>query len=144
MRIMIIHGPNLNLLGEREPDVYGNISLNQINEQLENLAGSLNVQLVFFQSNHEGEIIDFMHQHRKDCDGIVINPAALTHYSYALRDAIKAVNLSCVEVHLSDVHSREPFRRISVIQDNCIKQISGLGLQSYLQGLEFLVSHLLA
>lgn len=144
MRIMIIHGPNLNLLGEREPDVYGNRSLNQINEHLETLADSLNVQLLFFQSNHEGAIIDFMHQHRKDCHGIVINPGALTHYSYALRDAIKAVNLSCVEVHLSNVHSREPFRRISVIRDHCIKQISGLGLQSYLQGLETLVVHLRA
>ena len=144
MRIMVIHGPNLNLLGEREPEVYGHLSMNQINDHLENLAASLNVHLMFFQSNHEGAIIDFMHQHRNDCHGIVINPGALTHYSYALRDAIKAVNLSCVEVHLSDVHSREPFRRISVIQDNCIKQISGLGLQSYLQGLEILVAHLRA
>jgi 3-dehydroquinate dehydratase II len=142
MRIMIIHGPNLNLLGEREPDVYGNLSLDQINEHLENLAVSLKVQLLFFQSNHEGAIIDFIHQHRKDCNGIVINPGALTHYSYALRDAIKAVNISCIEVHLSDVYSREPFRRVSVIKEHCLQQISGLGLQSYIQGLENLVAHL--
>jgi len=139
---MIIHGPNLNLLGEREPDVYGNLSLDQINEHLENLAVSLKVQLLFFQSNHEGAIIDFIHQHRKDCNGIVINPGALTHYSYALRDAIKAVNISCIEVHLSDVYSREPFRRVSVIKEHCLQQISGLGLQSYIQGLENLVAHL--
>ncbi len=142
MNILVIHGPNLNLLGEREPDVYGTLTLQQINTEIQKLADSKNIVVKFFQSNHEGGLIDFIHENRKWANGLVINPGAYTHYSYALRDAIAGVNLPAVEVHLSDISKREDFRRISVIAPVCIRQISGLGLQSYLQGFEFLIGAL--
>lgn len=141
-RILIIHGPNLNLLGEREPEVYGSTTLEDVNYEIAKLAEKLNVLVEFFQSNHEGAIIDYLHENRTTANGVVINPGALTHYSYALRDAIAGVQLSTMEVHLSDIHSREPFRQHSVIREVCIGQISGKGLNSYLEGLEFLVAHL--
>jgi len=139
MKILIIHGPNLNLLGEREPGIYGALTLAQINAELEILATKTQVDVKFFQSNHEGQLIDFIHDNRKWADGILINPGAFTHYSYALRDAISGVNLPTVEVHLSDIQKREDFRKISVIAPVCIQQISGLGLQSYLKGFELLI-----
>ncbi len=135
-RIMILHGPNLNLLGEREPEVYGHTTLADLDRMLEQKGHELGVAVMCYQSNHEGALIDFIHHHRKAVDGIVINPGALTHYSYALRDAIAGVQLPAVEVHLSDIHSREPFRRISVIKEVCIAQISGKGVGSYLEGLQ--------
>jgi len=138
MNILIIHGPNLNLLGEREPEVYGKLTLDQINAEIKKLAGDLKITVRIFQSNHEGALIDFIQEQRHWAQGMVINPGAFTHYSYALHDAIKAVKIPTVEVHLSDIHQREAFRKISVIAPACIKQISGLGLQSYLKGLEFL------
>ncbi len=141
-RILIIHGPNLNLLGEREPDVYGRLTLADINLQVRKLAGQLGVSVDFYQSNHEGAIIDYLHDNRKSAHGVVINPGAYTHYSYAIRDAIAAIGLPTVEVHLSDIHAREPFRKISVIQPVCIGQITGKGLHSYLDGLRLLVNHL--
>ena len=141
-KILIIHGPNLNLLGEREPEVYGKLTLSDINGELEKLAETLNVSLKIFQSNHEGQIIDFIHENRKWANGIVINPGAFTHYSYALRDAIAGVQLPTVEVHLSDIHKREPFRRVSVIKDVCIDQVSGRGLNSYLDGFKQLLEYL--
>ena len=135
-KILFIHGPNLNLLGDREPEIYGRLTLPQINEQIAAFAGKCAVEPIFFQSNHEGQIIDFLHEHRRAAIGVVLNPAALTHYSYALRDAIAAVNLPTVEVHLSDIHRREAFRSISVVRDVCVAQISGLGIESYCRGLE--------
>ena len=140
--ILIIHGPNLNLLGEREPDVYGRLTLTQINDELAALAGELSVSLEFFQSNHEGAIIDFLHDKKNSAHGAVINPGAYTHYSYAIRDAIAAVSYPVIEVHISDISKREPFRRVSVIKEVCIGQISGRGLHSYLDGLRPLVSYL--
>lgn len=142
LKILIIHGPNLNLLGEREPEIYGSTTLDQLNQGLAQKANDLKVQIKFFQSNSEGSIIDFIHEHRKWADGIIINPGALTHYSYSLRDAIASVLKPTIEVHLSDIHKREPFRRISVIKDVCIDQIVGLGIKSYFNGLEKLVKHL--
>lgn len=136
---MVIHGPNLNLLGEREPEVYGSTTLADVNEAILNLANQLDVSVTFFQSNHEGSIIDFIHEERKTAHGLLVNPGALTHYSYALRDAIAGINLPAVEVHLSNIYNREPFRKISVIKQVCIKQISGKGLNSYLEGLNYLV-----
>lgn len=135
-KILFIHGPNLNLLGEREPEIYGRLTLAQINAQITAFAGKCAVEPIFFQSNHEGQIIDFLHEHRSVAVGVVINPAALTHYSYALRDAIAAINLPTVEVHLSDIHHREAFRDVSVLRDVCVAQISGLGVDSYCRGLE--------
>jgi len=141
-RILFLHGPNLNLLGEREPEVYGRLTLPQINEQIAALAAKCEVEPLFFQSNHEGQLIDFLQEYRRAVVGLVINPAALTHYCYALRDAIAAVNLPTVEVHLSDIHRREAFRHISVIREVCLAQISGLGVESYLRGLEVVLGFL--
>ncbi len=137
-KILIINGPNLNLLGEREPEIYGFLTLDDIIKEMEKHVKNRDVELKFFQSNHEGQIIDFIHEHRKWADGILINPAALTHYSYSLRDAISSVALPTVEVHLSDISKREPFRQNSVIKDVCLKQVSGLGLGSYLKGVDIL------
>ncbi|MBD3385215.1 type II 3-dehydroquinate dehydratase [candidate division KSB1 bacterium] len=140
--ILVIHGPNLNLLGEREPQIYGTLTLSKIDEMIDTKAERLKLQVKHFQSNHEGDIIDFIHENRHDAKGILINPAALTHYSYALRDAISAVALPCVEVHLSDIQEREPFRKRSVLKEICLDQISGEGVNSYLKGLELLAGHL--
>ncbi len=142
LKILIIHGPNLNLLGEREPDVYGRTTLENLNQKIKTLCDALSIRARFFQSNHEGDLIDYIHKHRKRADGIVINPGAFTHYSYALRDAISGVALPTVEVHLSDIQSREEFRRVSVIKSVCIQQFSGAGVESYLDGVRYLVQHL--
>ena len=142
IHILIIHGPNLNLLGEREPAMYGNTSFNELNLILEQKSQEFGVQEKIFQSNSEGTIIDFIHENRFWANGILINPGALTHYSYSLRDAISAVALPTIEVHLSDIHSREPFRGVSVIKDVCIDQIYGLGTESYFKGLKQLITHI--
>jgi len=139
LKICVIHGPNLNLLGEREPQVYGAMTLNDLNDAVSNAADELGIQVTFYQSNHEGEIIDFLHDSRNKVDGIVINPAAFTHYSYALRDALAAIELPTVEVHLSDIYNREKFRRHSVTREVCLAQFSGKGLDSYLDGLSYLI-----
>ena len=137
-KLLIVHGPNLNLLGQREPEVYGTITLKEINTRLRKIAKDWKVQLRIFQSNGEGELIDFLHQNWKWTEGVVINPGAYTHYSYALRDAITAIARPTVEVHLSDIQKREDFRKISVIAPVCVRQISGLGWQSYLEAMRFL------
>ncbi len=137
--ILVVHGPNLNLLGIREPDVYGKMTLNELNTEIKQYAKKKAITVRFFQSNHEGALIDCIHENRIWAHGIVLNPGALTHYSYALRDAIAAVGIPTVEVHLSDIHKREDFRKLSVIQPVCIKQISGLGKESYFQGIDALV-----
>ncbi len=141
-RIVVVHGPNLNLLGEREPEIYGSATLGEVNHQIKDFAKRMGVEEVrIFQSNHEGAIIDYLHENRRWADGLVINPGALTHYSYALRDAIAAIQLPAVEVHLSDIANREPFRRISVIKEVCIRQITGLGPQGYLRAIEALAGN---
>jgi 3-dehydroquinate dehydratase-2 len=142
INILVIHGPNLNLLGEREPDIYGRMTLKQLNAEIKDHVSGLNVRLKFFQSNHEGDIVDFIHLNRTWANGIVINPGALTHYSYSLRDAIAGVSIPAVEVHLSDVRKREPFRKISVIQPVCIGQISGKGKKSYFEGIDLLINRI--
>ena len=138
-KILVIHGPNLNLLGVREPEVYGKMTLDELNTEIDQYAQKKNITVRFVQSNHEGALIDCIQVNRRWAHGIVINPGALTHYSYALRDAIAGVGLPTVEVHQSDIHKREDFRTISVIQPVCIKQISGLGKESYLRGIDVLV-----
>jgi 3-dehydroquinate dehydratase II len=140
-KILVINGPNLNLLGTREPDIYGTATLDDVRERMLARASGRGIDLDFFQSNLEGEIINFMHNNR-DAAGIVINPAAFTHTSIAIRDAIAAVGIPTIEVHLSNIHAREEFRRISHIAPVCIGQISGFGIDSYLLGLEAMCGYL--
>ena len=140
LQILVIHGPNLNLLGYREPEIYGSTTLTQLNEMITEEAEVLAISVKTFQSNSEGLLIDFIHDHREWADGVLINPGALTHYSYSLRDALAAIDKPVVEIHISDIHSREEFRKISVIKDICISQISGLGIDGYIQGLKLLAN----
>jgi len=142
MNILVLHGPNLNLLGTREPDVYGRMTLDEINSALTLLADELGISVEFFQTNAEGAMIDRIHAARGRCDGIVINPAAYTHTSIAIRDALSAVSLPTVEVHLSNIHRREEFRTCSFIAPVAVGQISGFGQDSYLLGLRAIFNHI--
>lgn len=142
LRVLVMNGPNLNLLGTRETEVYGTTTLGDIEGLIVARAAEIGVDVTFYQSNHEGSLIDQLHEARGTCNGVVLNPGAYTHYSYAIRDAIAAIGLPVIEVHLSDITSREDFRAISVTAPVCIGQVSGLGPDSYLEGLQRLVSHL--
>jgi 3-dehydroquinate dehydratase II len=143
MNILVLHGPNLNLLGEREPEIYGTTTLDEINSALKKKVQDLDASVRSFQSNHEGVLIDRLQEERKWMDALVINPGALTHYSYALRDAIAGIAKPFVEVHLSDLDQREEFRRLSVF-DGLPKRhrIMGKGLQGYLEALDYLMAML--
>lgn len=140
--ILVLHGPNLNLLGLREPGIYGSASLLAVNQMLEQTAIALGARITAFQSNHEGALIDQIHAALDVHQGILINPGGYTHTSVALRDAIAGVNIPTVEVHLSNIHKREEFRHHSYIAPVAIGQISGFGINSYRFGLEALVRHL--
>ncbi len=135
-KILILHGPNLNLLGIREPETYGRITLTEINHQLQKMAEHHRVNIEILQSNHEGDLLDAIHRAFHDTDVIIINPGAFTHYSYALRDAIAGVNIPTIEVHLSNVYAREAFRSHSVIAPVAAGQISGFGEQGYYAAFE--------
>lgn len=139
MTYLIINGPNLNNLGRRDTSIYGSMTLRQIEEEIKERASELGQEVLFFQSNYEGALIDYLQEHGPSSLGVVINPGALTHYSYALRDALEDLGRPVVEVHISDIDSREPFRRHSVIKDIARKQISGNGWKGYLEALDLLV-----
>lgn len=135
MNILVINGPNLNLLGEREPGIYGNETLASLNEEIREKAAELGHKTAFFQSNCEGDIINALHESRSDCGGVILNAGAYTHYSYAIRDAISAIKIPVIEVHISNVHRREEFRSHSVISAVCHGTIAGFGTYSYILAL---------
>lgn len=140
MNILIINGPNLNFLGIREKDIYGLNSYKDLELYLNNIANNLHINLEIYQTNHEGAIIDKLQEaYYKKVDGIIINAGAYTHYSYAIRDAIKSINIKTVEVHLSDITKREEFRKTSVIKDVCIRSFFGKGFESYKEAIMYLV-----
>ena len=134
-RVLVLHGPNLNLLGKRQPEIYGRLTLDQINRKILDLGKELNIQVETRQSNYEGELITWIQESPKEFDALVINAAAYTHSGVALRDALLAVGIPAIEVHLSNIYKREEFRRKSLIADAVVGQISGFGVQSYLLGL---------
>lgn len=142
MKILIIHGPNLNLLGKREPEIYGKTTLGEINSQIEKEAETLRVQVECFQSNSEGEIINKIQDTTGKFDGVIINPAAYTHTSVAIRDAISSAGVPVVEVHISNIYKREEFRHKSFVSGVAIGVVSGFGMDSYLMGLRGLVNYL--
>lgn len=138
MNILVLHGPNLNLLGEREPEIYGTLTLDELNAGLYVRANALGMRLRILQSNHEGVLIDKLHAERRWMDGAVLNFGAYTHYAWALRDAVAAVQKPCVEVHLTDLNAREPFRRVSVLDGVVVERFMGDGAGSYQKALDFL------
>ena len=140
--ILLVNGPNLNLLGEREPEVYGRTTLAEIEKMVRDACAGWNVEVKPFQSNSEGALIDFIHEHRKSARGIIINPGALTHTSIALFDCLKAVTAPAVEVHISNLHAREEWRRKSVVAGACRGQITGLGVRGYILAAEWVCAEI--
>ncbi len=137
MRLLLVNGPNLNLLGTREPEIYGSETLADIVATMRESATAAGAELVDFQSNHEGAIVEFLHEHAPGADGLIINPGALTHYSIALRDAIAGTGITTVEVHMSNIHKREPFRHHSVISDIAAGSVIGFGSFGYQMALSW-------
>ncbi len=142
MKLLLINGPNMNMLGIRQPEIYGRDTLETIEKLTMAKASELGCEMDCFQSNHEGAIIDKIHEAYGKYDGIVINPAAYTHYSYAIADALGAVAIPAIEIHMSDIHARESFRANSVTEPYCIGQVAGFGKESYAMGVEKLVEYL--
>lgn len=140
MRILVLHGPNLNMLGQRQPEIYGTVTLDEIDRRLASRAAELGCELAIYQANGEGQLVDRLHAETGRCAGILINPGALTHYGLALRDALVIPGVPIVEVHLSNIYAREAWRQHSVIAPIALGQISGFGWRSYIAGLELLVA----
>ena len=139
MRILVLNGPNINMLGIREPEIYGSRTYQDLIHYVEGAARALDVEIDFYQSNHEGDLVDAIQGALGVYDGIVMNPAAYTHTSIALLDALKAVQVPCVEVHISDVSEREDYRQVSYVREACQKTIAGQGFDGYVQGIRFLI-----
>ena len=139
-KILVIHGPNLNLLGEREPGIYGDESFDSLNEKLVKLSADYGMECEIFQSNHEGAIIDKLHEARKIFKAVILNAGAYTHYSYAIRDAIAAIKIPVIEVHISDINSREEFRHISYEAPYCLDQIKGHGINGYIEAIDEIIT----
>ena len=137
-KVLVIHGPNLNLLGEREPGVYGSTTLQELNRQILDRAEAMGLECEIFQSNHEGAIIDKLHAARHTFDGVIINAGAYTHYSYAIHDAIHDIRIPCIEVHISNIYARDPFRAHSVLSAVCAGTIAGFGIQGYFLAMQAL------
>lgn len=142
MRILVLNGPNLNMLGVREPDIYGRTTYKDLCDKIENHAKSRGVEVEIYQSNHEGDLVDKIQSALNGFDGIVMNPAAYTHTSVAILDALKAVNKPCVEVHISDLGSREEFRQISYVRAACCLTISGHGIDGYIEAIDYLLENI--
>lgn len=142
MKILVINGPNINMLGKREPEFYGRETYADLVKKIENYCGEKGVYCELFQSNHEGDLVDKIQQAYENFDGIVINPAAYTHTSVAILDAVKSVSLPTVEVHISKVEEREAFRQISFVREACVNTITGLGTDGYLRAVDFLVDYI--
>lgn len=140
MKLLILNGPNLNLLGRREPDIYGNRTYDDLCKLIRDHASACRCQVELLQSNHEGALIDAIQTARNDCGGIVINPGAYAHYSYALYDALRCAGIPAVEVHISDITTREPFRAVSVTAPACVLTVAGHGLEGYLEAMDFLLA----
>ena len=138
-RILVLHGPNLNLLGTREPEIYGSTTLDDINEMIAERAAEVGIETAFYQSNHEGDLVDAIQQANHKFDFIIFNAAAFTHYSIAIRDAIAAIDVPVIEVHISNIHQREEFRHTSVLAPVAMGQICGLGVESYLAAHEAII-----
>lgn len=138
-RILVLHGPNLNLLGTREPEIYGSTTLDDINEMIAERAAEAGIETAFYQSNHEGDLVDAIQRANHKFDFIIFNAAAFTHYSIAIRDAIAAIDVPVIEVHISNIHQREEFRHTSVLAPVAMGQICGLGVESYLAALEAII-----
>ena len=143
-RIEVMHGVNLDQLGRRDPAHYGNLTLDGLQVRIESMAGELGLEVLFFQSNHEGAFVERLHRLEGLADGVLLNPGAWTHYSYAIRDALELTGLPAVEVHLSDIEHREEWRRVSVIRDLCVASVAGQGVEGYREGLERLQAELAA
>ena len=142
MKLLVINGVNLNMLGMREPEIYGNATLSDLKNQINSFCNDKNIEVSFYQSNIEGEIVNKIHEAMGVYDGIIMNPGAFTHYSYALHDALTSVTVPCVEVHISNIHKREQFRKKSVTAPACIGQITGFGFFGYIMAVEALVNYL--
>ena len=142
MKILIVNGPNLNNLGRRDPGHYGSRTLADIESDISQKADALNAEVAFFQSNHEGAIVDFIQQASDEADGVIINAGALTHYGLSMRDALADARLPIIEVHISNIHARDEYRRHSVVADMAVGQIAGFGWRGYLYALDFLVAHI--